>query len=105
MPFIGGRYYMNPLYGAAVEGSRLEPEALPNENAASASEVELVAVGKTPQTAQGKTAPDGHQGKTSKHFSGEATYYDLPGSKTASGHQFNPNKMSAAMTGEKARLG
>lgn len=105
MPFIGDRYYMNPLFGAAVERSRQEPEGLPDENAASAAEVELLAGEKTPQTAQGKAAPVDHRGKAPKHFSGKATYYDLPESKTASGHPFIPNEMSAAMTGEKARLG
>jgi len=40
-----------------------------------------------------------------KEFSGEATYYNLPGNKTASGDTFDPEKMAAAMTSEKARLG
>lgn len=97
---------MNPLFGAAVERSRLEPDGLPKEDSASpAPEIELLDVHKASQTSQGKAASGEHKRKIPKHFSGEATYYDLPGSKTASGHAFNPNKMSAAMTGEKARLG
>ena len=103
MPFIGDRYYMNPLFGAAVERSRLEPDGLPEEDSAPiAPEIELLGA---PQTSQGTAAPAEQKGKIPRHFSGEATYYDLPRSKTASGHAFNPNKMSAAMTGEKARLG
>jgi len=42
---------------------------------------------------------------TSKDFSGGASYYNLPGQKTASGEKFDPNGMTAAMTGEKAKLG
>jgi rare lipoprotein A (peptidoglycan hydrolase) len=38
-------------------------------------------------------------------FSGEATYYDLPGAKTASGQKFDPNRTAAAMTADKAKLG
>jgi hypothetical protein len=45
--------------------------------------------------------PDGLE----RLFSGYATYYNLVGSKTASGAMFNPNIMAAAMTGEKAALG
>ncbi len=50
------------------------------------------------------------QGRTSqqpkvRQYSGEATYYNLPGAKTASGQRFDPNRMAAAMTSEKAKLG
>jgi len=38
-------------------------------------------------------------------YSGDATYYNLPGAKTASGQRFDPNRMTAAMTAEKAKLG
>ena len=38
-------------------------------------------------------------------YSGYATYYNLPGSKTASGEIFDPSKYTAAMTAEKADLG
>lgn len=68
---------------------------------------------------QAQNASDGHwitidhrhvliqesNGNGPKHFIGDATYYDLPGSKTASGKPFDRNHMSAAMTGEKARIG
>jgi rare lipoprotein A (peptidoglycan hydrolase) len=40
-----------------------------------------------------------------KIFAGDATYYNLPGLKRASGQRFDPNKMTAAMTAEKVRLG
>ena len=50
--------------------------------------------------------PEQSQPKTnSERFSGDATYYDLPGARTASGQQFDSNRMAAAMTAEKARLG
>jgi rare lipoprotein A (peptidoglycan hydrolase) len=39
------------------------------------------------------------------HYSGQATYYNLPGRKTATGKKFDPDKMAAAMTAEKAKLG
>jgi len=32
MPFIGDRYYMNPLFGAAVERSRVGDDVLPDED-------------------------------------------------------------------------
>ncbi len=53
------------------------------------------------------TEPQGRRSKQPKvrQYSGEATYYNLPGAKTASGQRFDPNRMGAAMTSEKARLG
>lgn len=99
MPFINGRYYMNPVFGASVEAARLGEEgASEDANAATEPEVELLSAHNT-----SKQQP--HNPKVGKHFNGDATYYNLPGSKTASGHTFDPNAMSAAMTGEKARLG
>lgn len=38
-------------------------------------------------------------------FRGEATFYNLPGNKTATGQPFDPNAMAAAMTREKGALG
>jgi RHS repeat-associated protein len=38
-------------------------------------------------------------------YTGYATYYNLPGSKTASGAKFDPKILSAAMTSEKAAIG
>lgn len=37
-------------------------------------------------------------------YSGQATYYNLPGLPTASGTPFDPNAMTAAMTAEKVPL-
>jgi len=53
------------------------------------------------------TESQGRQASQQKatEYSGDATYYNLPGAKTASGQRFNPNRMAAAMTAEKARLG
>lgn len=41
---------------------------------------------------------------TSAYY-GQATYYNLPGSSTASGTPFDPNAMAGAMTSEKVPLG
>ena len=38
-------------------------------------------------------------------YNGQATYYNLPGSSTASGAPFDPNAMAGAMTAEKVPLG
>jgi RHS repeat-associated protein len=43
--------------------------------------------------------------QSSTQYSGGASYYNLPGQKTASGAKFDPNGMNAAMTSEKAKLG
>lgn len=102
MPYVKGRYYMNPFYGAAVEREKLGAEGSRDQDSvAPEPQIELLA---GPPPAQSKSASArGCEG--AKHFEGEATCYDLPGSKTASGQPFDPNEMSAAMTGEKARLG
>jgi RHS repeat-associated protein len=42
---------------------------------------------------------------TSEQYKGDATYYNLPGAKTAGGEKFDPKNMAAAMTFEKADLG
>lgn len=58
MPFIRGRYYMNPLYGAAVERSRSDPDVLPDEGLApSGPDVELLSGQKVLQQAHSKTPP------------------------------------------------
>ena len=58
MPFIGGRYYMNPLFGAAVERSRVEDDVLPDEDSDSSGlHVELLAAQKTLQQPPNKTPP------------------------------------------------
>ncbi len=38
-------------------------------------------------------------------YEGEASYYNLPGNRTASGELFDPNANTAAMTADKAPLG
>lgn len=43
--------------------------------------------------------------RSAKTYSGDATYYKLPGRETASGQPFDPDRMAAAMTSEKAKLG
>lgn len=96
---------MNPVFGAAVEGARLqEKSASEDANAAAEPEVELQSAHDASRHQQSTKQQPGSRGQE-KHFNGDATYYDLPRSKTASGHPFDPNAMSAAMTGEKARLG
>jgi len=58
MPFIGDRYYMNPLFGAAVERSRSDPDVLPDEGLApSGPDVELLSGQKVLQQAHSKTPP------------------------------------------------
>lgn len=53
------------------------------------------------------TEPQGRQTAqhNAKQYTGDATYYNLPGAKTASGQRFDSNRMTAAMTSEKAKLG
>lgn len=53
------------------------------------------------------TEPQGRRASQQEatEYSGDATYYNLPGAKTASGQRFDPNRMTAAMTAEKAKLG
>lgn len=106
MPYINGKYYMNPFYGAALERARLEAEGSPDEDfTAREPQIELLSAQNRPQERH-KTSVSHHgQAEEAKRFNGDATYYDLPGSKTASGQRFDAGKMSAAMTGEKARLG
>lgn len=83
MPFINGKYYMNPVYGAAVEAARIREDSAPeNTNATAAPEIELVAAQNASQQQQpAKQQP--HNPRQEKHFNGDATYYNLPGSKTA----------------------
>lgn len=104
MPFINGRFYMNPAYGRAAErarGSETMPERdNPGKEGAGDHWVTIdgrhVLIQKRPLR-QPQRNP--------RRFSGDATYYNLPGKKTASGAGFDGNKMAAAMTLEKAKLG
>jgi rare lipoprotein A (peptidoglycan hydrolase) len=104
MPFINGRFYMNPAYGRALEDARA------NEAASSQQDLQQQASGTHWVTIDGRhvliqgTQASGGEQRT-KQFSGDATYYNLPGKKTASGAKFDPNKMTAAMTAEKVKLG
>jgi rare lipoprotein A (peptidoglycan hydrolase) len=104
VPYINGRYYMNPQYGAAVEAARSgESDDVDDDGFTTEPQIELLSAQKASQ--QQPTKPQIDSPRTEKHFSGDATYYNLPGSKTASGRPFNSDAMSAAMTGEKTRMG
>jgi rare lipoprotein A (peptidoglycan hydrolase) len=105
MPFINGKFYMNPAYGRAIENARADEAASgqrdPQQQQVSGTH--WVAIDGRHVLIQG-TQPSDAQQRT-KQFSGDATYYNLPGKKTASGAKFDPNKMTAAMTAEKVKLG
>jgi len=117
VPFINGRFYMNPSFGRGVESAR-SSEVTPSDHDKEQS------VGAHWITIEGRhvlihegmehfaesatqSAPSQSRSlkRAPKTFSGEATYYTLPGRKTASGSEFDANKMAAAMTGEKVKLG
>jgi hypothetical protein len=53
----------------------------------------------------GITSPIPGSYQVAAELSGTATYYNLPGSTTASGQPFDPNSMNAAMTRDRAPLG
>jgi len=64
MPFIGDRYYMNPLFGAAVERSRVGDDVLPDEDSDSSGlHVELLAAQKQLQQPHSKTPPQTQEHK------------------------------------------
>jgi len=108
MPFISGRYYMNPVYGRAVELARATQTAR-DDSQSEGQDSHWVTIGERHVLIQNALNQQSEQHDESKQkakaFSGNATYYNLPGKKTASGAKFDPNKMAAAMTGEKAKLG
>ena len=81
MPFVNGKYYMNPQYGVAIENARLKGAFAPGEQAVSLGRMQVVGGQKATQ----QTKPQQPHSPEQNHFSGDATYYDLPGSKTASG--------------------
>jgi rare lipoprotein A (peptidoglycan hydrolase) len=120
MPFINGRFCMNPAFGRAVESAR--------DNGAASHQYESQEQDQDSHwvtingrrvlihEGQGGREQDANQNKqnqrqqsppqrSTKEFSGDATYYKLPGRKTASGDEFDSNKMAAAMTAEKVKLG
>jgi len=117
VPFINGRFYLNPAYGNSVERARASDNS-PNEPAQQQGahwvtiDGRHVLIGET-RAKQVKHEDQGQQNqpersqpkRNSEHFSGDATYYDLPGARTASGQRFDANRMAAAMTAEKAKLG
>jgi len=104
MPFINGKFYMNPAYGRAVEDARaMESTASEADRQQQDSGAHWVTIDGRHVLMQG-THENGAQQKR-KQFSGDATYYNLPGKRTASGAKFDPDKMTGAMTAEKARLG
>ena len=104
MPFINGKFYMNPAYGRALEDARASEEASRHSDSGQRGPgSHWVTINGDHVLIQG-TQSSGTQ-KHTKQFSGDATYYNLPGKKTASGTKFDPDKMTAAMTAEKVRLG
>lgn len=100
MPLLGGKFYMNPAYGRALERAREAEDVLQRNKLADARWVTIsgrhVLIQEDAQTPARRNP---------KRFNGDATYYNLPGKRTASGAAFDPNKMAAAMTAEKAKLG
>src|SRR5208282_1917074 len=104
MPFINGRFYMNPAYGRAAERAR-GSEAISEQDNPQDEELGDHWVTINGRHVLIQEEPQRQPHRNPKQFSGDATYYNLPGKKTASGAGFDPNKMAAAMTPEKAKLG
>jgi len=107
MPFINGRFYINPAYGRAVEHARAVGAA-PREDETEKEEQDshwVTIAGHHVLIHETQTTGAPHSQQKAKAFRGNATYYNLPGKKTASGTMFDPDKMAAAMTAEKAKLG
>ena len=117
MPFVNGKFYMNPSNGRAVERAR-GGEAAPGQDRRGQQQSDThwvtingrhVLLSETPDGKAQHNQQDQKQQsqpqRKEKRFSGDATYYDLPGAKTASGLRFDPSKMAAAMTADKAKLG
>jgi rare lipoprotein A (peptidoglycan hydrolase) len=104
VPFINGRFYINPAHGRALERARLA-EAERDEQRQQQAGHWVTINGNHVWIRD--TPPGGaqHRARNTKQFTGDATYYNLPGAKTASGQRFDPNKMAAAMTAEKVKLG
>jgi rare lipoprotein A (peptidoglycan hydrolase) len=120
MPYINGKFYINPTFGRAVGSARghvlAEDQSGPQEQAKAAHWVTIeghhVLIhgtdGGRDRGPDQDTLAESNQTspkRPTKKFSGEATYYNLPGKRTASGAQFDPDTMTAAMTAEKGRLG
>lgn len=104
MPFVSGRFYVNPVYGRALEAARAADAALQHhESDQQEQDAHWVTIDGRHVLIQEKeqTRPQ----RRPRQFSGDATYYNLPGKKTANGEKFDPNKMAAAITAEKAKLG
>ena len=107
MPFIGSRFYINPAHGRALELARAAEDV--SERGSQRDQdsgdhwVTIDGHHVLIQASQ-KRSDNSTQPKVTQ-FSGQATYYNLPGKKTAAGKQFDPNEMAAAMTAEKAKLG
>lgn len=105
MPVINGKFYMNPAFGRAIEAARAAESASNPRNRRQDPNIHWVTIDHRHIPISESQGQSGKPGRGNRVFSGDATYYNLPGSKTASGERFDPNKMSAAMTAEKARLG
>jgi rare lipoprotein A (peptidoglycan hydrolase) len=113
MPFINGKFYMNPAYGRAVERARDAEGGLPEDEGGHWVTINgrhlLIQEGKEKAGQEGartrrEKTKDTPQ-RDSKTYQGRASFYELPGRKTASGQQYDADKMAAAMTSEKVKLG
>lgn len=123
MPWINGTYYLNPAHGRARERAR-RAEAQRQATRPASDDTRTGDPRQSNATLpQRGTDDDGHwvtidhrhvliheaaQAKAqipAGQITGDATYYNLPGRKTASGEVFDPRKMAGAMTAEKAKLG
>jgi rare lipoprotein A (peptidoglycan hydrolase) len=103
MPRINGRYYINPAYGRALERARAAGDPPDRQEPLGDSDTHWVTIDGRhvliPERQGSQPSPK------PKQYRGDATYYNLPGKRTASGAKFDPDKMTAAMTAEKAKLG
>lgn len=125
MPVINGRYFMNPAYGRHIDQglSSIETALVPIVEYLESGSIESVlkSLGQNNSSIEPPEGPPSNNGSIersfeftseqarnhsakNREFKGDATYYNLPGSKTASGYPFDPNKMAAAMTSEKVPL-
>jgi len=105
MPFINGKFYMNPTYGSTLEAARNEASARTRPAIHANDGGHWVTINHQHVLIHEDQASRPQSPPPPKLFTGDATYYNLPGKKTASGSQFDPDKMAAAMTGEKVKLG
>jgi hypothetical protein len=82
VPYINGRYYMNPQYGAAVEGARPEEsDDVDDDGITTEPEIELVAADKASQREQPtkKQAPGSMHAPQSQEHKAEIGYGETAG--------------------------